>query len=133
MTIIAVVVTYCTKPKPLSELQGLVIGTMNRAKELYKGGPLNEVEGKKALGTLSIKDGLEGISVNSKMLELMKARMDDLVYLEDGRKWLGGLRSVHSKIKEVHEDSDDKIYVGKDLVEEGELLVGRMHRMEKIF
>lgn len=131
--LIAVVVTYITRPKPLAEIEGLVVGTLNKAKERFKGAPVNEVEGEKITGRLGVKEGIGAISVNSLMLSKLKAGVGDLIYLEDGRKWLGGLRSVHSKITDVHPDSDTNIYVTPALVAEGELIEGRMHRMEKIF
>lgn len=130
---IAVIVTYFTRPKPLAEIEGLVIGSLGKAKELYKGGPINEEEGKKVKGRLVVKDGLDAISISQKMLDILKANIGDLVYLEDARKWLGGLRSVHAKISDCHPDIDQNIYVPKSLIEEGELIAGRMHRIEKIF
>lgn len=130
---IAIVLTYVTKPKPFEEIDGLVVGTLNRAKALYKGGPINEEEGKKITGVLGVNVHVEAISITLHMLNTLKAKIGDLVYLEDGRKWLGGLRSVHTKITNVHSDDDRHIYVNPSLVAEGELVEGRMHRVEKIF
>jgi SSS family solute:Na+ symporter len=67
------------------------------------------------------------------MMEEMKAHVGDLVYVEDARKWLGGLRSIHGKITAVHSDSDPSIYIAPYLINEGELIEGRKHRMEKLF
>lgn len=131
--VIAVVVTMFTKPKPFSEIDGLVLGTVRKAMRDFKGSKINDEEGIKVLGTLAVKDSVESVSASSKMMEDMKARVGDLVYVEDGRKWLGGLRSIHGKITEVHSDSDSCIYVTPKLIDEGELLEGRRHRMEKIF
>lgn len=129
---IAVIATFFTKPKPLGEIEGLVIGTISTAKEKYKGAPVNEAEGKKVTGVLKVRDDIAGVSVNKKMLDQMKANIGDIVYVEDARKWLGGLRSVHSKISDIHADTDDHIYVTPALAAEGELIPGRLHRAELI-
>lgn len=130
--IIGVVITYFTEPKPEAEIQGLVVGTIRKAKEMFKGGPINEEIGEKIKGKLVVLDNIKEVSVNSGALEKLKARIGDIIYLEDARKWLGGLRSVHAKISDVHSDDDPNIYVNHALIEEGELVAGRMHRMEKI-
>jgi len=133
-SIIGVVVTYHTKPKPFSEINGLVIGTIKRAKEKYKGAPIHEVEGSKdVVGVLKLKSSVKGISVSQTMLKDLKANVGDLVYMADARRWLGGLRSVHSKITDIHDARDHNIYVPQSLVDEGELLIGRKHRIEFIF
>lgn len=129
---IAVTVTYFTKPKPFSEIEGLVVGTLDKAKEMFKGSPVNEEEGKKITGRLVVKEGIKNVSFNKKMLSIMKARIGDIVYVEDGRRWLGGLRSVHTKVTDTHLDTDTNIYITPELVAEGELIEGRIHRAEKI-
>ena len=132
--IIAVVVTFITKPKPLEDINGYVIGTMNRAKEIYKGAPINEEEGKKVVGALNFIPGTDGIlEVSRKFANELKANVGDLVYMSDARRWLGGLRSIHAKLSGIHDDVDNKINISKDLIDEGELIAGRKHRIEKIF
>jgi len=131
--VIALLVTWVTKPKPFEEIRGLVIGTLDYAKEKYKGGPINEEEGEKITGTLVVSKDVQTISLSGVAMSRLKARLGDLLYLEDGRKWLGGLRSVHTKVNKIHLDTDPNIYVNPELIAEGELVVGRMHRVEKIF
>ncbi|MBT3182279.1 MAG: hypothetical protein HN337_07225 [Deltaproteobacteria bacterium] len=53
-----------------------------------------------------------------------------MLYLSDARRWLGGLRSVHALAAAPHSKGPDKILVSKDLVKEGELVIGRNHRVE---
>jgi SSS family solute:Na+ symporter len=130
---IAVIVTMMTKPKPFAQLDGLVLGTIRKAQEKFKGGKINDEPGRKVVGPLAVKDSVESVSASSKMMEEMKAHVGDLVYVEDARKWLGGLRSIHGKITAVHSDSDPSIYIAPYLINEGELIEGRKHRMEKLF
>ncbi len=66
------------------------------------------------------------------MMARLSAEPGDLVYIADHRRWLGGIRSVHTKITGVHKD-EGVIHISKALVEEGMLLAKRRHRVEKIF
>ncbi len=129
---IGVTVTLFTRPKPLAEIEGLVIGTINRGKEKYKGGKVNETPGRDVVGRLEPRDGLDGIALTEKMLDRLAAEVGDLVYVADGRRWLGGIRSLHVKVTETHSD-EGLIYLSKNLIDEGSLLAGRTHRVEKIF
>jgi SSS family solute:Na+ symporter len=132
--IIAIVVTFFTKPKPKELLDGLIVGTMNRAKEKYKGAPVNEDEGEDVVGELEVINRPERtLVVSAPYAEQMKAKEGDLIYVSDARRWLGGLRSIHAKLTGLHQDADEVIYVSPDLVAEGELIAHRKHRMEKIF
>lgn len=46
----------------------------------------------------------------------MKANSGDLFYLTDTRKWLGGLKSIHSVFGEPHKENGI-VYVNKENVE----------------
>ncbi len=128
---IGVGVTLFDKRRQTGAIEGLVVGTLNKAKEMYKGGKINEKEGKKVTGRLEAMDGAGGAVLTEAMLSRLSAEKGDLVYVEDGRLWLGGLRSVHVKISGVHSD-EGVIYLPGQLIEEGSLLKGRKHRVEKI-
>ena len=144
--LIALLVTLFTKGKRESELEGLVVGTLWRAKEIYKGGKPNEEEGltvecvvREAAGGPEGADGLGDqdvpgeISVNRRVAGLLRADLGDIVYLSDSRWWLGGLRSVHAKLSDVRDDDDSTVVVARSLVSEGSLRVDRPHKIEKIF
>lgn len=60
----------------------------------------------------------------------MKANPDDLVYLTDTRKWLGGLKSVHSVFGEPHNENGI-VYVTKDHIEQGQFVVQKLLLAEK--
>ena len=55
----------------------------------------------------------------SKMdMERMSAEPGDLVYLCDKRKWLGGLKSIHSVYGKPHND-DGIVYINQSQSESG--------------
>lgn len=130
--LIALLVTLFTKGKRESELEGLVVGTLWKAKEIYKGGEPNEEEGSKVECVLRDTGGEGELSVPRKMAEAINARVGDIIYLSDARWWLGGLRSVHAKLSEIREDADPAVLVSRSLVLEGSLLLDRKHKIERI-
>ncbi|GIS55147.1 hypothetical protein Ct9H90mP29_21890 [bacterium] len=48
----------------------------------------------------------------------MKAKVGDLVYLCDNRKWLGGLKSIHSVYGEPH-DTDGVVMITNNQQQSG--------------
>jgi len=131
--LIGVLITLFTKPKDIQEIRGLVLGTIDDAKKIFKGGEINESRGKKVTGWLKVVDGQRILSFHRIAMNLMKAQPGDLIYLSDGKRWLGGLRSIHAKACEPHEGDTNTILISRDLVQEGELIEGRRHRAELIF
>jgi SSS family solute:Na+ symporter len=130
--LIALLVTLFTKGKRESELEGLVVGTLWRAKEIYKGGEPNEAEGLKVECVLRDNGEVGEISVNRDVAEALNAGVGDILYLSDGRWWLGGLRSIHAKLSEIREDNDPAVLVSRSLLLEGSLLLDRKHKIERI-
>ncbi len=129
---IGIAVSYFTKPKPLRDIKGLVVGTLESAKEKFKGGKVNYNPGRPITGTLELVDGKRMLKLHKSALSQLSAKAGDMLYLSDARRWLGGLRSVHALAAAPHSKSSDVILVSKDLVAEGELLIGRKHRVELI-
>jgi len=130
--LIALLVTLFTKGKRESELEGLVVGTLWKAKENYKGGKPNEEDGSKVECLLREIDGAGEISVNRDVAESLNAWVGDIVYLSDARWWLGGLRSVHATLSEIRNDDDPTVLISPSLVLEGSLQVERKHKIERI-
>jgi hypothetical protein len=129
---IAVLVSLLTKKKSGRAIEGLVVGTLDRAKEAYKGAPANEIEGQQVLVTVLIDREIQEIGISSRVAELLSARKGDIVYLSDARRWLGGLRSVHAKISAIYDGSSHEVRISPALIEQGNLIVDRKHRIEKI-
>ena len=130
--LIAILVTLFTKGRRESELEGLVVGTLWKAKEIYKGGKPNEKDGLNVVCHVREDDGVGEVSVSGKTAKLLEANVGDIVYLSDARWWLGGLRSVHAKISDIRDDGETNVLVAPSLVSEGRLLLARNHKIERI-
>jgi SSS family solute:Na+ symporter len=130
--LIAILVTLFTKGKRESELEGLVVGTLWKAKETYKGGKPNEKDGLKVRCQVRESGEVGEVSVSGKTAKLLEANVGDIVYLSDARWWLGGLRSVHAKISDIRDDGETNVLVAPSLVAEGRLLLARKHKIERI-
>jgi SSS family solute:Na+ symporter len=130
--LIGVVVSYLTKGKSKEKMLGLVVGTLNKAKEGYKGAPINEREGKKIDVKIVKDDNVEELAIHPDVIHQLSAGVGDLVHLSDDRWWLGGLRSTQAKISSLHDKGADVVFVAPVLIKRGNLIVKRRHRLEKI-
>jgi SSS family solute:Na+ symporter len=63
-------------------------------------------------------------------MEKMAADVGDLVYISDKRKWLGGLKSLHSRYGEPH-DEDGIVYITKNHLQHGLFVEGKILEAEK--
>ncbi|HEX9253336.1 MAG TPA: sodium:solute symporter family protein, partial [Ignavibacteriaceae bacterium] len=63
-------------------------------------------------------------------MQKMAADPGDLVYISDKRKWLGGLKSIHSRYGEPH-DEDGVVYISKEQLEHALFVEGKMLEAEK--
>ena len=115
------VVGLLTTAPNIDKTEGLTVWSLNKARELFKGGSPNDRLGENLVVEWAIKD-MEGdivqFSIND--MEIMAADVGDLVYLSDERKWLGGLKSFHSVYGEPHNE-DGKVYIGQAHADSGML------------
>ncbi|MCB0420854.1 MAG: sodium:solute symporter family protein [Bdellovibrionales bacterium] len=98
--IIGYIVTLVTAPASEEQTMGLTIQTLDQSMAAYKGGTPNHVPGKKVRELVyHLDDTLpsETISLPKNVMEELKAEDGDMIYMEDSRWWLGGLRSLHVK------------------------------------
>lgn len=129
MSTTAIVSTYLIDYDQQLNTEGLTVWTVAKAKEFFKGSKVNDEEGLKVKVDFKVKEGEEEIVNFSKQeMEAMKANVGDLVYLCDARKYLGGLKSVHSVIGEPHDEPGIVYISNEDLLngvfEEGRKLTG---------
>lgn len=130
--LVGVVVSYFTKKRSETAMRGLVVGTLDKAKEDYKGGPVNETEGKKAEVRIAADNRIEGIQVSPEVARQLSAEVGDLVHVSDKKWWLGGLRSTQAEITGLHDRGKKVAIIASPLVERGNLVLKRRHRIEKI-
>ncbi len=134
--IIGISVTLLSKPDKarLEKINGLTIDTLDYAMEKYKGGKPNHVKGKKAkrlpvLIDETIPPGK--ISISQAAMDILKANVDDLIYMADSRWILGGLRSDHVYVTEPH--AGNEVKMAKSTFENAMFLEDKLITLEKIF
>ena len=111
VVLVALAVTYYVKYDEEKQTNGLTAWSIKAAKEFFKGGKINDREGEKVKIKWKVKEGEDDIVHFSKNdMEKMQADPGDLVYITDARKWLGGLKSIHSVYGEPH-DEDGTVYI----------------------
>jgi SSS family solute:Na+ symporter len=114
-----VIVGLLTTPPSKEKMEGLTVWSLDKARELFKGSAPNDRPGESLLAKWIVKDCEEGeVRFSIGDMETMGADVGDLVYLADERKWLGGLKSVHSVYGEPHKE-DGVVYITQFDVERG--------------
>jgi SSS family solute:Na+ symporter len=129
--LVSLCTTYFVKYDEAVRTEGLTAWTIAKAKEMFKGSKLNDEEGEDVKVHFKIKSGEEDIInfSNSDMVK-MKANVGDLVYLSDARKWLGGLKSIHSVFGEPHNE-DGIVYVNEEHINQGQFVKQKLLLAEK--
>jgi len=133
---IGIVVTFVTAPQDQEKIVGLTVGTLDEAMENYKGGkPNHTVGGKLRKLDVSYDDSIPMnlIEMNPKDMDVLKAEDQDMIYMEDSRWQLGGLRSNHVKVRGNTALKTHTVSMSKKTYEEAYLLEGKKVSVEKIF
>lgn len=133
--IMSALVSLCTiyfvKYDESLRTEGLTAWTISKAKEMFKGAKLNDDEGEDIKVLWKIKSGDEDIiNFSHSDMVKMKANVGDLVYISDARKWLGGLKSIHSIFGEPHSE-DGIVYVTEEHVNQGQFVKEKLLLAEK--
>jgi len=117
-SVIAVAVALCTKPEPEKRQRGLVWGTVADAIRHYKGSPGKEGDVRRARAMprrVDEEDEYRGtgrlpvVRVSRALAENLDAGVDDLLYVSDTRRWLGGLNSAHAVIGSIIDDEPEPV------------------------
>ncbi|MCZ6689875.1 MAG: hypothetical protein O7H41_09755 [Planctomycetota bacterium] len=110
-TVIAVGVTLFTRPRPAEEVIGLTWATLKEARDKFKGGPTKDDGGGPKIRMI-IRAGeapgmpgpqekggpeLPGLALSAESLEKLRASPGDILFVDDARWWLGGLRSIRGR------------------------------------
>ena len=116
---VGVIVSLLTKPPSKDKVDGLTVYDVSKLKASFKGGKVNDAKGKTVIVDWEISDiGEDSIRFSKNDMLKMKAEVGDLVYLCDNRKWLGGLKSIHSVYGEPH-DTDGVVIITKNQQQSG--------------
>ena len=116
---VGVIVSFLTAPPTKEKVNGLTVYDVANLKANFKGGKINENEGEIVIVDWEISDSDENVIKFSKNdMERMKAEVGDLVYLCDNRKWLGGLKSIHSVYGNPH-DADGVVIITNEQQQSG--------------
>jgi SSS family solute:Na+ symporter len=116
---VGVIVSLLTKPPSKDKVDGLTVYDVSKLKASFKGGKVNDAKGKTVIVDWEISDiGDDSIRFSKNDMSKMKAKVGDLVYLCDNRKWLGGLKSIHSVYGEPH-DTDGVVMITKNQQQSG--------------
>jgi len=132
---LGVSVTYLSRPRPESELKGLVAGTQTEAMRQFKGGEPNRKPGQKARVKVQLDESLAGtetVVLSPSSLDTMAAGPGDLLYASHTRWWYGGLRSVHVKAGPVATTESDTLLIGPDSAATAGFVDGQEVVVEKI-
>jgi solute:Na+ symporter, SSS family len=127
----AIVSTYLIDYDPVRQTMGLTVWSVAKAKELFKGSKINDIDGEIVTVKWKIKEGEDDIvNFSKKEMAVMKANIGDLVYVCDSRKYLGGLKSIHSVYGEPH-DEDGIVYLNNEALLNGVFEKERLLTAEK--
>jgi hypothetical protein len=73
------------------------------------------------------------VSLSPRTMEVLKAGEGDIVYMEDSRWYLGGLRSDHVKAGTPHDRADEAVVMSPATFQDAYLKEGQTVTLEKIF
>ena len=129
--LVGVTVSLMTKPKKPEDIKGLSIFDVANAREYFKGSKPNDRDGDKVLVHYrTVEDQEDVIRFSRNDMEKMAADPGDLVYITDNRKWMGGLKSIHSVYGTPHDD-EGIVYVTDVQRKSGMFVEGRILEAEK--
>ncbi|AFH49611.1 Na+/proline symporter [Ignavibacterium album JCM 16511] len=128
---VVIAANYFIKYDEEEKTDGLTVWSIKKAKEYFKGSKLNEREGEKIKVHWKLKEGEDDtIHFSKNDMKRMAAEVGDLVYISDARKYLGGLKSVHTVYGEPHEE-DGIVYISNEHFEQGQFIKGKLLTAEK--
>ncbi len=122
---------YYSKYSEKTHTEGLTVWGIAKAKEMFKGRKVNDRDGEIIKVNWKIKESADDLVYFSKNdMAKMAADPGDLVYLCDARRYLGGLKSVHSTYGEPH-DEDGIVYITQEHIDQGQFVKDKVLTAEK--
>lgn len=131
VAMVVLAANYFIKYDEAEKTDGLTAWSIRKAKEYFKGSKLNEREGEKIKVHWKLKDGKDNtIHFSKNDMKRMAAEVGDLVYISDARRYLGGLKSVHTIYGEPH-DEEGIVYITSEHLAQGQFVKGKLLIAEK--
>lgn len=134
--VIGVVITFLTTKADHKHTDGLTISSLSFSMEKYKGGKPNFAKGQKVRGLqVKINDSLDfnQIRLSEATMKTLAAKDKDMIYMEDSRWFLGGLRSNHVYATQDSAVDDSTVSMSKKTFDEAYFVEGQPVTLEKIF
>jgi SSS family solute:Na+ symporter len=129
--LVSLISSYYIKYDRVAQTEGLTVSSLHRAKELFKGSKLNEKDGEIVKVNWKVRnDEHDFVTLSFQDMKMMNAENGDLVYVSDARKYLGGLKSFHSKIGEPHNELG-VVYISTEHKLTGQFQEGKILTAEK--
>ena len=128
---VGVIVRLFTQPESSEKVKGLTVFDVQLLREIFKGSKPNDKQGEN-VEVSWIVNKVQGdvVSFSKQDMDRMAANKGDLVYVSDSRKWLGGLKSIHSVYGEPHEQ-DGIVYISEEQLEHGQFVKEKSLTAEK--
>ena len=131
IVLVPAIVGYFVSYNEKTATEGLTSWSIDKARAMFKGSaPNDEIGAIIQVRLKQVKGDGTSIMFSKNDMARMAAKQGDLVYLSDKRKWLGGLKSIHSVYGRPHQD-DGIVYLDKTQVENGLFDDGRPLIAEK--
>lgn len=123
-----------TEPQAEEEVRGLVSGTLESAREQFKGSPVNDRPGRRVYAELKLVEGIEpgDAHVSPADAQVMGAAPRDRIFVEDARLWLGGLISANTSLVIADDCPEGEVWLAPQTAEDGSLEDGHSVRLEKL-
>ena len=115
-SVIGLAAGFSTKAPPLSEIRGLVWGTVSDAiRNFYGGRSGQEIESQwMSAAMVETNDDpfddalmLPKVQISGGLARAIEAEPGDIVYVTDSRWWLGGLKSGHAMVSDIDKDTEE--------------------------
>jgi SSS family solute:Na+ symporter len=132
--VVGIAVTLVTPRDPAEKTEGLTVFSLPEAMRRFKGGIPNLRRGRSArvnglrLETTAEADGT--VRLPAPVMETLAIEEGDLVYVADGRWWLGGVRSVQAKAGKP--SANGNVQLSPESVQRGSLHADRHVVVEKL-
>lgn len=131
LVLVVISSNYYSKYSERTHTEGLTVWSIAKAKELFKGSKVNDRDGEIIKVNWKIKDSTDDLMYFSKNdMVKMAADPGDLIYLCDARRYLGGLKSVHSTYGEPHNE-DGIVYITQEHLDQGQFVKDKILTAEK--